>query len=191
MVRINTLKTGFSLAEVLISMLILSVFFIATSKVISVKPKKEVQTFRHGYYECYMQNGNLYEKRADGSSTGGNPSLVRDCIFEPPGGIAYVLIYAINVDPSDGKSKFYSSVEPIFDETIRVAAAEDLPNNKYSIQHFQQYFDAPGNGTDISQGSENQYALHNYIRASYPSSTIYSLMTSPSGYNGPAVFFAW
>ena len=190
MVRINVLKNGFSLAEVLVSMLILSVFFIATSKVITVKPKKEVQTFRHGYYECYQQNGVLYEKRADGSSTGGNPINVSACTFEPPGGIAYVLIYTINKD-ADGTTKFYSSVEPIFDETIKIAFNEDLQNNTYSIRHFQNYFDEPGNGTDVTQGSENQYALQNYIGASYPSSSIYSLMVLQPNYSGPAVFFAW
>ena len=43
----NKTKFGFSLAEALVSMLVLSLFFMATSKIISTRPKSEKITNKH------------------------------------------------------------------------------------------------------------------------------------------------
>ena len=51
-------KKGFSLAEALVVMAIISIFFAAASKIITTRPKPPKQVNQHGYYECYL---NVYQ----------------------------------------------------------------------------------------------------------------------------------
>jgi len=49
------IKFGFSLAEALVSMLVISLFFLATAKVITIKEKDKPKMLS-GFYECYCSN---------------------------------------------------------------------------------------------------------------------------------------
>ena len=51
-------KKGFTLAESLVVLLVLSVFFGATAKVMTKKRPSEVATYQHGYYECWFKYDN-------------------------------------------------------------------------------------------------------------------------------------
>jgi len=64
-------KKGFSLAEILVAMLILSIFFLAGAKVYTRKQKDEVMKKIHGFYECYWDGGTL---KAAFSKTGSHPT---------------------------------------------------------------------------------------------------------------------
>ena len=64
MVNKKTNKKCFSIAEALVSMLIISIFFIATSKVMTKKQRPDISESPHGFYECYVVNGNLKQKYA-------------------------------------------------------------------------------------------------------------------------------
>ena len=49
-------KKGFSLAEALVSMLILSIFFGVAAKMVTQRPKQEYIVSPHGFFECYKDN---------------------------------------------------------------------------------------------------------------------------------------
>ena len=117
-------KKGFSLAEALVVMAIISIFFAAASKIITTRPKPPKQVNQHGYYECYL---NVYQtiNAAGQQVTVSRPTqrYVRNnvataaeevsCSFEPPNGIAF---YNIN---SYGPV-FHSSFEPNIKNTIQI-----------------------------------------------------------------------
>lgn len=159
-------KQGFSLAEALVSMLIVSIFFIATSKVASYKPRTEPQTNIHGYYECYV-SGNTFTQKTDS----GNASQVAQCIFNPPSGIAYSMVYTLN----SGSVRL--SVEPQFTSAMTI-------NNSQGLIDIINQINAQGENT---LGCTD---LRAFLRQSYPTS---SLLTSISNGNcsGPAIFIGW
>ena len=99
------LKAGFSLAEVLIAMLIMSIFYVATTRVMTTRQKPQVQENPHGYYECYV-NGGLTEHRVDMGRTTIQPHGVASCVFNPPKGLPFFNVYI--AIPGIG---FYSSPE--------------------------------------------------------------------------------
>ena len=77
----NNHKKGFSFAEILVSMLILSLFFLAGAKVFTRKEKPEVMKKVHGFYECYWNGGDLYQAM---SKFGSRPTPVKvngSCVF--------------------------------------------------------------------------------------------------------------
>ena len=57
MVKYNNFKSGFSFAEALISMLVISVFFLATSKVMTQRQPDDVIWHSHGFCACYYSGG--------------------------------------------------------------------------------------------------------------------------------------
>lgn len=182
MVDIKNKKFGFSLAEALVSMLVMSMFFIATSKIITTKPKKEVQANKHGYFECYYDGGVLKQKRSDGSYAGeATIASGNVCTFTPPKGIAFALIYTLN--NTNGR-KFYHSQEPQFNsdngnDTVTISGGE-----LWSFQNQTEQVEEDGN--------PNIYELMNFFQSSYPSSSIYTLLkNNPDTYSGPAVFIGW
>ena len=184
MVDIKNKKFGFSLAEALVSMLVMSMFFIATSKIITTKPKKEVEANRHGYFECYIDSdGSMKQKRADGSYAGVPTAVVGNtCRFTPPRGIAFILMYALN--DYNGR-KFYLAQEPQFNAEDGVDEIT-ITRNELRYFHYQPYME------DVGEGNENTYVLMNFFQSSYPSSSIYKLLKdSGNTYSGPAVFIGW
>ena len=177
MVDIKNKKFGFSLAEALVSMLILSVFFVATSKIITTKPKQEVQSNKHGYFECYYDGEQLKQKRSDGSYAGEPVAVSSACYMTPPAGIDFVIIYALN------NGRFYNCQEPQFSGDN---GSDEVKITDSDLRHFQDYMEDAGDGdTDMN-------ILANFFAMSYPSSSIYEkLRTSNNEYIGPAVFICW
>ena len=184
-------KTGFSLAEVLVSMLVLSVFFVATSKVITTKPKKEIQHYRHGYFECYSDGGQLYQKREDSGVTPKEPEKVNSCLFSPPKDIAalYINVMHMGYGPDDEGNedvytrRYYFYSEPIVDTDITMRS-EDLSS-------FESNFDETSKGININVDSNNEYTFRNYLQSGYPTSSILKKLQDERSYSGPAVFLSW
>lgn len=105
-------KKGFSLAEALVVMAIISIFFAAVSKIITTKPKPPKQVNQHGYYECYLNGGQPTQRYIrNGVST--VAQVVSQCSFEPPAGIAFFNINSYG-------STYHSSFEPNIRNTIKV-----------------------------------------------------------------------
>lgn len=125
MVRISFKKLGFSLVEALISMAILSIFFAATAKIITTKPKKERVQAPHGSFYC-----------CDTYST-----------FKPPSGVSFFNIYAKNI------SNYYSVYEPNITEELSVDTRSNIVlskdsssysfdnNNQISKDSFESYLE--------------------------------------------------
>ncbi len=84
-------KQGFSLAEALVVMAIISILFAAVAKVITTRPEKPKQTNMHGYFECYVDGGLKQRYVRNGAST--PLESVAQCHFEPISGVAF---YNIN-----------------------------------------------------------------------------------------------
>lgn len=104
-------KKGFSLAEALIVMAIISIFFAAASKIITTKPKVKKQINAHGYYECYYSGGHKQKYMRDGVAS--PLQSVSECKFEPPAGIAF-----FNVNSSN---PCYSSFQPNINNALTIS----------------------------------------------------------------------
>ena len=187
MVKRMNKKSGFSLAEALISMLVVSVFFMATSKIITTKPKKEIEQSKHGYFECYVEDNVMKQKRSDGSF-GATPVTVASghpCRFTPPNGVAFFVIYALNTTEDVGKGFYVSQESQINSED----GIEEITIDSDELTHFQDYMDEAG------KPNTSIYPLINFFESSYPSSSIYHLLKTDQGvvtdYAGPAVFIGW
>lgn len=92
MVKINK-KFAFTIAEALISMLILSIFIGVSMKVFTKKHTRPVYNATHGYYMCYRAiDGRVYKK------IGSAPAEVQasgKCDFQPVKTATYYVIYAV------------------------------------------------------------------------------------------------
>ena len=99
-------KAAFSLAEVLVAMLVMSVFFLATTKVISVKQKDELQSYPHGYYECIGSGSSYKVHRVEGGAQTIPSANASTCEFTPARNIP---VYNIYILTSEG---LYKQSEP-------------------------------------------------------------------------------
>lgn len=104
-------KKGFSLAEALVVMAIISIFFAAASKIITTKPKVKKQINAHGYYECYYSDGHKQKYVRDGVAS--PLQSVSECKFEPPAGIAF-----FNINSSN---PCYSSFQPNINNALTIS----------------------------------------------------------------------
>ena len=104
-------KKGFSLAEALVVMAIISIFFAAASKIITTKPKVKKQINAHGYYECYYVGGHKQKYVRDGVAS--PLQSVPVCKFEPPAGIAFFNI--------NGYDPCYSGFQPNINNALTIS----------------------------------------------------------------------
>ena len=93
---LNNKRIAFSLAEMLLVMVILVVMMLAlppfTKKMFEVK----VIDKPHGRYECYYdQNNNLMEYYANEGEEEHEPKEVESCSFHPPNNTLYIMIHAV------------------------------------------------------------------------------------------------
>lgn len=184
----KSILPAFSLAEVLIAMLVMSLFFLATTKVISVKQKDDPNETPHGYYEC-LGDGNYSIHRVDGGAETipeGSTSTI--CEFKPVKNIPFYNIYAIRINPIG----FYKQVEPqITDENeITFSGAKGL------IELYKDAFDN-ADGASSLEDTMAKYVLYgeytqfkNYVTTTYTQSLLGRAWT---GANPPfdAVFIVW
>lgn len=169
-------KSGFSIAEALVAMLVLSTFFVVTSKVVNIKPKQEVAVNPHGFFECYDENGVTGEQYVLSGQVQQLPEDRRghDCRFIPPNNIPYVIIYVVS------EGQYYNTIQPQFTNEILL--------DKNNLSNFYQNFDEP------ATGNQNLNEFKNFLGQTYPQSNIYKAMDKSDGdvtYNGSAVFFGW
>lgn len=82
---------AFSLAEALITLLIVAIITLATIPVITKKHRNKLNT-KHGYFACYWVNGNLISRyKENGNITSGEVKYDDEnerygCVFNPPAG---------------------------------------------------------------------------------------------------------
>ena len=106
------MKKAFSLAEILISMMILSVLFLAGSKVLTQPRKDEISRKVHGTYECYYKNNNVLTQAMSktGEPVEGIPAT-EGCVFTPARDSSMYGITVIFADRKGDKtfSTFYNT----------------------------------------------------------------------------------
>ena len=177
MVNVYT-KKGFSLAEALISMLVISVFFIVASKVMTMRPKTEYALARHGYYECYKYGGNSYQKRVDGTVAGELVQINNKCQTIPPAGIPYVTVYLYH------NNRLHLFIEPHFTDELFELDLSSVSNKIQNLYKLQESSNQNGIG-DKDVFKQN-------LEASYSSSSIYQLLKNNGGNNlSTALFMCW
>lgn len=157
-------KKGFSLAEALIVMAIISIFFAAASKIITTKPKVKKQINAHGYYECYYSGGHKQKYMRDGVAS--PLQSVSECKFEPPAGIAF-----FNVNSSN---PCYTSFQPNINNALTIS----LEGSGVVIRSDTETLELSDN-TNCSD-------IRMFFSTLYPKSDIYNNGTILKG-----VFISW
>lgn len=163
------LKPAFSLAEVLVSMLIMSLFFLATTKVISVKQKPLIQEYPHGYYECYNSGGYKEHRVASGREVipANTPAPGGICTFEAPRGIPDFNLYVF------GSSGFYKTTESSISSEEPLRANPDTLLSWY--RDIEQDIGNPNFLNDISNNLTNGVSaqFRTYLELTYRDSITY------------------
>ncbi len=121
MVRIINKKSGFTIAEALISMLILSVFIGLSMKIFTKKHTKPVYNASHGTYVCYRDaDGNLHSKfGAQENSVSGD-----HCVFRPAKTATYYVLSAVGGGGGGNSTKGGSAGQ--FETMFLTNIADDL-----------------------------------------------------------------
>ena len=94
-------KYGFSLMEACVVMIIVAIFVAVMANVIPHKAKPKVASEAHGRFECYYENGTLYQQMFTEGSTTGRQKAVdaggtsTSCVFVPPYYAKYMIIDAV------------------------------------------------------------------------------------------------
>ena len=157
-------KNGFSLAEALVVMAIISIFFAFASKVITTKPKAIKQDTPHGYFECYrngstgplMQNY-VYEVVIK------EPEEVSACKFKPPVGAAF---FNINV-----YGRFYSAFEPNITNEISITVAPHTGYIQMTVDGSAVSLPSNSSSADYEQLKER---IKVFLESKYPESGLYN-----------------
>ena len=153
-------KKGFSIAEALVVMAIISILFAAISKIVTHRPKRPVQENIHGYFECYY-NGGLKQKYVrDGVES--PVQSVSTCLFEPTAGVSF---YNINVY---GNNIYYTAFEPNISADLEISRS----GNGFYLRNTTN-----GRSLYINSSSQTNTTITNqqlFFKALYPNSGIYN-----------------
>ena len=154
-------------------MLILSMFFMATSKIITVKQKDEARVKTTGYYECYINDDKMYEKYHNT-----NTNEVDSCVFNQHYTRPNVIFYSIN------SQHLCSDVALEISNPLTIHSAE---LNDSGFSYMQEDLDSE----DKCQSTvENINTFIEFVSELYPTSSISTF--TPQDYNSkPVVFIAW
>ena len=145
---ISNKKRGFSLIEALMSMLVISVFFLAATKIITQKPPKEVEIIPHGYFECYYKGGALYTHTKKGASEVPEARSA-NCNFQPPTGLNFINVHYIS------GNTYFNSPEPMFEQRIVLSSPAAITS------YNPQYFSDKQTGDSLFKEAKDFYAYLN------------------------------
>ena len=151
-------KNGFSLAEMMISMLIISLFFVAATKLITHKKPQEELKQPHGFFECYYSGGRLYTHTMQGQ-TETSAVAAPNCNVDLRSDIKFINIHYIN------GNTYFNTQEPFFEKSLKLSNPTDL-----QTYYYKQYFDGTETNTDVYHSKDEFKA---YLAKSHPQSNIY------------------
>lgn len=175
-------KKAFSMAEILVSMLILSIFFVVSSKTITIKQKNESMRKVHGYFECYYKNGSLYYAK---SKTGERVSLKKaggsTCPFIPASNSSLFQITVLF--PNEGNYNTYDDQQFINTSSIKVVP----PSGAGAAAKIGDVSVLP-NDNNINDNVNYQVVKNNLEITNSKSNIIQDLQ---SGSVGGAVVISW
>ena len=178
MMNTNNKKRGFSLTETLVSMLVVSIFFVAASKIITHRPPKEIQTPPHGFFECYYIGGQLYSHSVRGNAD--EPEhRTTNCNFQPPLGLSFINVHYISYDDE----RYFNSVEPLYDRRMELSRPSDIE------AYYSQYNDEDSNNrTDVYENQIEEFFT--YLAKTHPRSKIYE-QYNDGDLSSNALFISW
>lgn len=168
-------KKGYTLAEALVVMAVVSIFFAAASKVLTVKPKHKKQMNPHGYYECYLDGGQLKQKYVR-ENIESILETVGECTFSPPIGIAF---YSVNIYGTDN---YYSGIEPYINNTLSISVTADKVTLSAMKQgeKFEVAYDKSTSSEDAKR------IVEDFFEVIYPKAEMYN-----DGNIFPGIFLSW
>ncbi len=175
--KLNNKKFGFSLVEVLISMLILSVVFMAMTNVAAHKAKKKLDKSPHGFYECYKIGGTLYEDITRNNAAKEDNENVDSCIFNPPKGAYIVNVYYIDSD------KYMNTQESMFTEQLELTTPENILNEYDDVLISKNL--------DDEDRIKVQEDFKSYLEISHPQSKVLSTWNTTGSIPDKILFIAW
>ena len=174
-------KKGFSLAEALVVMAIISIFFAAAGKIMTQKPKPIKQQNPHGYFECYLDGATL--KQSSAIEEAATDPVVAEggaCKFEPPKGVAF-----FNVN-TYGRA-FYSDFEPNVNNTINIKINNFAAEEFVTIYNGHKTFTIePAANTNTIEFENQKESAKVYFEAIHPKSQIYN-----NGNVRTGIMFSW
>lgn len=174
-------KKGFSLAEALVVMAIISIFFAAAGKIMTQKPKPIKQQNPHGYFECYLDGGTL--KQSSAIEEAATDPVVAEggaCKFEPPKGVAF-----FNVN-TYGRA-FYSDFEPNVNNTINIKINTASTTDDFiTIYKDSKTFVIKAADALSTNFRNEQESAEVYFEAIHPKSQIYN-----NGNVRTGIMFSW
>lgn len=88
-------KKGFSLAEMLLVLVILSFLIVSLAPIAYNKLPKKTDRIPHGRFECYYENDQLMQYSADEIYGPTTPQVVSKCEFNPPVKASFFIMQAI------------------------------------------------------------------------------------------------
>lgn len=174
-------KKGFSLAEALVVMAIISIFFAAAGKIMTQKPKPIKQQNPHGYFECYLDGATL--KQSSAIEEAATDPIVAEgevCTFEPPKGVAF-----FNVN-TYGRA-FYSDFEPNVNNTINIKINTASTTDDFiTIYKDSKTFVIKAADALSTNFRNEQESAEVYFQAIHPKSQIYN-----NGNVRTGIMFSW
>ena len=173
----NNKKYGFSLVEVLVSMLILSVVFMAMTNVATHKAKKNLDKSPHGFYECYKVGDTLYEDITRNNAAKEDNENVDSCIFNPPKGAYYVNVHYI------GSDKYMNVQETMFTEQLVLTSPEKIMDG-----YDDTLISNCPNEDDKIKVRED---FISYLEISHPQSKVLSTWNTTGSIPDSILFIAW
>lgn len=166
--------------EALVSMLILSLFFLASSRAITQKQTVEIQKNPHGYYECYV-NGGTWEHLSI-SNVFTKPVPTNNCEFTPPVGVTF-----FNVHYFDG-TEYFNSQQIILNEKITLGGPGGIASAAMSDSVATDDMTPQEQARAIQ---ERNWEFKTYLEMTHPSSNIYTIWRDTGEPPSPAAMIAW
>lgn len=91
----NTNKKGFSIAETLIVLIIMSVVFGATAKILTKKRPNDAIVHQHGQYECWLNGSNYISRYIIEGQEAIQTENTTGCSFKPNLDISLYHVYLV------------------------------------------------------------------------------------------------
>ena len=180
-VNMKKLVAGFTIAELLISMLISAVLIAALVPVVGVKKvKRPADKLQHGIAECYYQGGSLRYYYQDNTNPDKNRDEVVDgdhCTFTVPASARYVQVFVIG---HGGKAEF-NQASYIMDNGAKYEG--DIHINELFQQHIDRANTQVQGLANMIRDSLNDWASSSGLTAEFN-------VISPIGAGGPGMCHA-
>lgn len=141
-------KSAFSLAEMLLVLLILSFLTVSLAPIAYKKVPKKTDRDTHGRFECYYEGGKLMQYTANEISGPQTPEEVEKCTFDPPAKASFFIIQAIG----GGAGGTYITEDPNSTVPIYESGTIKAPSSGGSYTQSNCIVSDSGNSGNKSDG---------------------------------------